>query len=245
MTDDPRMRPLDEGDDVLAAELALGVLDGDERAAALRRVLAEPGFAGAVDRWRDRFAQLYVEWPDVSPPETLRARIERSLDGGASAAPRTGNAWRPVAIASMLVAACLVLVVLLRPVTVVVPPAQPPAAASHGPMLMAEVMPTGKGPAMPPMPAMYNPATGRIHVMNKPLALADRSAELWVIPTGGSPYALGLLDDAGTTRMPVGPHSRDRLAAGATLAVSIEPAGGSPSGQPTGPVVATGTLTEI
>jgi anti-sigma-K factor RskA len=32
------------------------------------------------------------------------------------------------------------------------------------------------------------------------------------------------------------------FAAGATVAVSLEPAGGSPTGQPTGPVVTTATV---
>jgi anti-sigma-K factor RskA len=34
-----------------------------------------------------------------------------------------------------------------------------------------------------------------------------------------------------------------RLKPGATLAVSVEPVGGSPTGQPTGPVILTGKLT--
>ncbi|MGJ3628226.1 hypothetical protein AB5I41_17070 [Sphingomonas sp. MMS24-JH45] len=49
--------------DMAAAELALGVLDGDERAAALRRVLAEPDFAREVARWRDYLAALFADWP--------------------------------------------------------------------------------------------------------------------------------------------------------------------------------------
>ena len=46
---------IDERDpDMAAAELALGVLEGEERATALRRVLSEPAFAAEVERWRAR-----------------------------------------------------------------------------------------------------------------------------------------------------------------------------------------------
>ena len=41
----------DVPEDVAAAELALGLLEGEERGAALRRVLAEPGFAAQVEWW--------------------------------------------------------------------------------------------------------------------------------------------------------------------------------------------------
>jgi anti-sigma-K factor RskA len=41
------------------------------------------------------------------------------------------------------------------------------------------------------------------------------------------------------------PALQQKLAQGAVLAISVEPAGGSPTGQPTGPVVATGDLKSI
>ena len=77
-------------------------------------------------------------------------------------------------------------------------------------------------------------------------ALADvkRSAELWVIAGDGVPHSLGLLPASGGS-MPVGAANRPRLAAGVTLAVSLEPIGGSPTGLPTGPVVAKGTLSRV
>ena len=47
-----------EDDVIRAGELALGVLDGEERAAALRQVIADPAFAREVDQWRSRLAGL-------------------------------------------------------------------------------------------------------------------------------------------------------------------------------------------
>ena len=51
-----------------AAELALGLLDGDERAAALRRVLADPAFAREVEDWRNRMAGLFDDFARLRRP---------------------------------------------------------------------------------------------------------------------------------------------------------------------------------
>ena len=66
--------------------------------------------------------------------------------------------------------------------------------------------------------------------------------ELWLIPAGGAPISLGLLDQQGESRSTLRPPAQARLRPGDTLAVSLEPPGGSPTGQPTGPVVSTGVL---
>ncbi|WP_277979677.1 anti-sigma factor domain-containing protein, partial [Sphingomonas phyllosphaerae] len=71
-----------------------------------------------------------------------------------------------------------------------------------------------------------------------------RSAELWAIAEGGAPVALGLLEAGRPTRLVVAQTRRALLRAGTTLAVSIEPPGGSPDPAPTGPVVAAGALAE-
>jgi anti-sigma-K factor RskA len=62
--------------------------------------------------------------------------------------------------------------------------------------------------------------------------------ELWTIPEGGAPVSLGVFEPSETFRL----AAETLLEDGALLAVSLEPAGGSPTGQPTGPVVALGTL---
>lgn len=70
---------------------------------------------------------------------------------------------------------------------------------------------------------------------------ANQSLELWYIPEGQAPRSLGLVEAGG----PVQEIAFDRVgraAAGATLAVSVEPPGGAPGGSPTGPVVYSGRL---
>jgi len=73
----------------------------------------------------------------------------------------------------------------------------------------------------------------------------DRSLQLWLINAGSTvPVPLGLLERAGETRITVPDDIAPGVRSG-TLAVSDEPLGGSPTGQPTGEVIATGTFDDI
>ncbi|MCD6061837.1 MAG: hypothetical protein K0S16_2148 [Moraxellaceae bacterium] len=73
---------------------------------------------------------------------------------------------------------------------------------------------------------------------------ADRDLELWAIPEGGAPQSLGVIRRSEATKAEValGAEAQARLAGGKVLAISLEPAGGSPTGAPTGPVLYTGRL---
>ena len=74
---------------------------------------------------------------------------------------------------------------------------------------------------------------------------ATREPELWLIPADGKPRPLGMLraDRAVTIAIPA--DLAALTVSNAVLAVSLEPPGGSPTGQPTGPVIATGKLTSL
>ncbi|WP_244624442.1 anti-sigma factor [Sphingomonas sp. So64.6b] len=247
MTKDPTLTG--EDPDVAAAELALGLLEGEERAVALRRVLAEPGFAQQVERWRLHLAQLFDVWPEVDAPSGVMERVDLALDGPATPPPvtllRTGRLWPGLAAASSLIAASLLMIVLIRPappVPVAVPPKQQPVAAAPARMLVASIDPSAAGK---PVTAVYDPVTGGLRLTESTLADANRSAELWVIAADGIPHSLGLLRTSGGTNFTLAGDKRARLAVGATLAISLEPVGGSPTGLPTGPVVATGALSQV
>ena len=72
-----------------------------------------------------------------------------------------------------------------------------------------------------------------------------RVPELWLIPSDGVPRSLGLLDPSADQVIVIPEALLPEARRGATLAISLEPEGGSPTGQPTGPVIAAGTLDEI
>ena len=76
-------------------------------------------------------------------------------------------------------------------------------------------------------------------------AAADQDFELWVIEGDEAPASLGVLADADHIEVRPSEELRAKFASGAVLAVSLEPEGGSPTGQPTGAVVALGDLRSI
>jgi anti-sigma-K factor RskA len=231
---DPSAAPTD----VTAAELALGLLEGEERGAAVRRVLAEPGFAAQVAWWRSCLAALFDLWPEVVAPPHLAARIAASIDGSTTLSRVSRFPWPALAAVTSAIAACLLLFVMVRPEPTV-PVSQPVPEVRPTSVLVAML-----GDAKSPVAAVYDPANGQLRVAAGPDVPAARVAQLWVIGGDGVPHALGLLGGRPTSLSPQGVDRR-RIAPGTTLAISVEPLGGSPTGLPTGPVVATGVLARV
>ncbi|WP_332764709.1 anti-sigma factor [Pseudomonas koreensis] len=83
----------------------------------------------------------------------------------------------------------------------------------------------------------------------EPLTLAavdaDRSLELWAIPADGKPISLGVIPAGGKGKVELSEMQKALIGKPIALAVSLEPKGGSPSGQPTGPVLYQGTLAAL
>ena len=240
MTDSPIL-PDDDAPMTMAAEYALGLLDGEERAAAMRRLLAEPDFAAEVERWRDHFAVLFDAWPEVAAPTAGAARIEAALAPKPVVANdnRGARLWQGIAGVSTAAAAALLGVMVLTP-SPVPPPVVKVAPAS---LLVAAITPTAKGA---PVAALYNPNSGALRIGAASLTDTAHSAELWVIGAEDkTPHSLGVLRPASETQLALRDADRQRLIAGATLAITIEVPGGSPTGKPQGPLVAAGPLAGI
>ncbi len=232
---------------ITAAEFALGLLEGEERTAALRRTLTDPDFAAEVESWRVHFGLLFDAVPDVAAPADGFARIERALSATAANDDGPVRLWRGIAVASSI-AATLLLALVLTSGPTPVPGSKAPQIAQNAPpstprpLLVAQIAPIDSGE---PVAAVFDPATGSLRVAAAALVDPGHSPELWVIPAGGTPYSLGVLHSTQPTAVAINQADRNRFAAGATLAVTIEPIGGSPSGKPTGAVVAQGALTRV
>jgi anti-sigma-K factor RskA len=231
-------------DDLIAAEYALGVLAAAERAAAAQRIAAEPAFARMVAAWEERLAPWAAEIDEVAPAPAVWERIAAALPPPEPhAAPRpilrpslwqSLAFWRGLTIASgALAAACLGILIYVGSYlgSVTAPPPLIAAIDGGGHHHFVATIDTAKG-SIAVVPAAF-------------AADATRVPELWLIPADGKPRPLGLLraDSAVTIRIPpaLAPHATRN----AVLAVSLEPPGGSPTGQPTGPVIATGKLTAL
>ena len=83
----------------------------------------------------------------------------------------------------------------------------------------------------------------------KPLSSAkieqNRSLEMWVIPSDGKPVSLGVVPAGGDGEIRLSRAQKALIGESITLAISLEPEGGSPTGRPTGPVLYQGVLTAL
>lgn len=219
-------------DDLLAAEYALGVLAGTERAAAEQRVAREPAFARLVTDWEQRLAPWAAEIAEVAPPPQLWDRIAGALP----AQTQAGGLWQSIAFwrglsfaAGALAAACLAALIYLGPFT----QQQPLVAAIEGGghRHFVATIDTRRG-TVAVVPAAFS-------------ADATRVPELWLVPPDGKPRAVGLLRADQTVTLTLPPELAALAKDDAVLAVSLEPPGGSTTGLPTGPVIATGKLTSL
>ena len=226
-------------EDTVAAELALGVLDGEERAIALRRMVAEPAFAREVEQWRDHFGHLFASVAESAAPAGVLPRVEARISGAREvAAIRPSNLWKPAALAAS-VAALAMTAVAIRPVAVAPPPVAPIAASAP---MIAAMAPADKSAAQP---AIYDADAGLVKMPGPMPIPAGRSAQLWAIDGDKPPRPLGTFKAVGAGMYVAEAKMGAIIAPGTKLAISIEPIGGSPTGAPTGPVISSGLLTKV
>ncbi|MBR7620681.1 anti-sigma factor [Phenylobacterium sp. 20VBR1] len=226
-------------DEAFAAEHALGVLNAAERATAELRIAREPAFAAHVDAWRERLAPMLAAIAPVEPSSQVWPRIERGLPAN----DNDGHGvkfWRGWAMGGMgLAAASMAAVVVLatRPPTVIAPP-------SPGELLNARLDTSG-GQHL--FVAAYDPVREKLIVTSLVTPGTDpvHVHELWLIPADGKPRSLGLIAPGTSKTLPM-PQGLPALATeGASIAVSVEPLGGSRQDGPSGPVAAIGKLARI
>ena len=228
------------GDDLLAAEYVLGVLSADERQIVSRRIDADTDFARLVDGWEVRLSAMAASYPEIEPPASVKIALDRRLFSSIATAPAEARAglwsslafWRGLAAAAVAALAIYIAVPYLNP-----PVVQPQAR------LVASLAADGSDVKYL---AIYDAAhheVGLSHVSGE--RATGKDFELWMIEGKNPPVSMGVIPVGSTAHILVSPAAQQKLAQGAVLAVSLEPAGGSPTGQPTGPVVAAGDLKSI
>ena len=237
------------GDDRLAAEFVLRLLDPDESSEALRRLDTDPAFGDLVAFWEERLASFVEEVPAQAPPPDLWLRISTKLEpandneAGLEKLRRRANAWRAYAGVVTALAAALLLVVgldLFRSDPVL----QPPVATEGSALTMVASLSAEKGPAA--LIITYDPRSRSLIATPAVLQGADgHDHELWLVPASGQPRSLGIVTAGRSRKISVRPEIVGAMGPDATLAISVEPEGGSPTGQPTGPVIASGQLSRV
>ena len=212
--------------DALAADYVSGAM-GEAAARRMRALIdQDPRFAEAVARWRTHLdAALLTQQPPASVWQGIVARLDASrTPGGARAADR----WWLRALAGLGLAVAVGIAVLLVRPPRSVPGVAQVVAVLHGP--------SGQGAVV-----MVQDREVSLTALGTLQAPRGRAYELWLIPRGGKPIGVAVASP-GQTRYRLPAAAGAGLATATAFAISVEPPGGSPTGQPTGPVVLSGPV---
>lgn len=227
--------------EALAGEYVLGTLDAAERASVAARRQREADLDAAIIDWERRLSPINATISEVTPSPNVWRQVEARIAG--SGVPASGGEivelrsrlafWRRSALAASALAASLIIAFGVREMT-------PPPKSKN---LVAVLQKDAQSPAF-----LVSVDVDNKLMTVRPVAAkheAGKSFELWIIHDSlGAPKSLGLIDDSDIMQRPtLAAYKRDVIET-ATLAVSLEPEGGSPTGAPTGPVVFAGKMIE-
>ncbi len=227
--------------DMLAAEYVVGTLDAAERTAVAARRHREPALEAAIVAWEARLSPLDGETVAVEPPHGQLARNEARNDG---AGRREGNSagaarivalerrvgfWKRTATAASALAATLALVIGLR--ETLLPPAEP----------QSFVAVFQKDDQQPAFLLSIDLRTRELTIRSVTAEpQRERTYQLWIVDPNLDPVprSLGLIESslAQPTRKTLA-SIEPAVLRRATFGISVEPAGGSPTGRPTGPAL--------
>jgi anti-sigma-K factor RskA len=237
MSDDTTMGGPDRGD-VVAAEYVLGLLDAAERRAVEQRLAHDTALAAEVAFWEARLSGLADGVAPVAPPPEVWLRIASAVAAETDTPPARSlwhslAFWRGLTAASASLAAASIAAL----VWIALPPA-------HGPLTAT----LGGGAGQPNFVAAVTATGNTLVIVPAALLAKDQlSYELWLIPSSGdtTPRSLGLIEPGRPVRLDIPAPLAARLGPDATLAVTREPLGGSLTGRPSLPAIATGKLLSL
>ncbi|MDQ6621075.1 MAG: anti-sigma factor [Pseudomonadota bacterium] len=221
--------------EALAAEYALGTLTLRARRRLDAIARRDSRVATVLRAWEYRLAGLAEAVPAVTPAPRVWQSIRQRLGIG-DAAPVSARTswWSSLGLWRGLATAGFALAVGLGVLLTATPREEPAPVV---------VMLAGQDAR----PAFVASATrGSRILLVKAIATvdvaADRSLELWALPEGQSPRSLGVVPASGIARVTLPGPAEVVLRDSPSLALTLEPAGGSPSGLPTGPIVYSGAV---
>lgn len=224
----------------LATTYLLGQATPEETAEFERLHESDEAFRALVREIESFLAPLNDAVAEEAPPAGLFDEIMDEIDAtGAAPAPAPvrskAGPWRAVAFASMAVAALSLGSHLL--------PGEPPPAPNSDPLVALLT-----GETAPNLLVVFYDIDERRVIARASNAAppADGVWELWLIREGeDGPESLGLLDTPDGERDFLLALDRELSVGTDTLAISLEPPGGSPGDAPTGPILYTGAIDEI
>jgi anti-sigma-K factor RskA len=215
--------------DLQIAEYVLGTLPADERNALSARRERDPTLDARIAEWEERLSVMADDIEPVEPGPEVFARIERALDRDDSnviALRRQVKRWRWSTALTSAAAVVLVAVLTFQP-----QPEKAPesfvAVFQHNdqqPAFLLSVNLENRQLSIRPVTAEQKP---------------DKSYQLWIKADelGPNPQSVGVLGDQFQIDKGVLSKYEPSLLRDATFGISVEPPGGSPTGQPTSPAI--------
>jgi anti-sigma-K factor RskA len=224
----------------LAAEYVLGTMPARTRRRFSTLLRQMPALRRAVSEWEARLLPLADALPEVQPPVHIWAAIEARIQGRTAPRADAGlwqklSFWRMSSFASAALAIALLVFISL-------PDRQVPEEMPGRMVVVMNDLQTRE----PAMTATWEPGKPgervvRLRVMGHAEMAPGTAWEMWMLPGGNQkPVSLGLITTHETQTMVIPASMAARLDTAAGLAMSVEPAGGSPTGLPTGPVLYAG-----
>ena len=215
----------------LAAEYALGTLRGRARARLKRWMRDDAELAREVAKWEARLAPLAQAVAPVAPPARVWNALQNRLEVNPKGARRMSfSVWKALGLMASGAATALLAIAILLPSLRDTSPAAYVAVLSDAKTNRAVLVAT----------AGQADKVLRVNTLDPSIQVSGRSLELWALPRDGKPKSLGVIGSAERTALRLDARADKSLADVPALAISLEPQGGSPTGQPTGPVLYSG-----
>lgn len=238
--------PAQYDQELRCAEYALGLLDTETYRAFEQTLHADPALQEMLARWQRHFASLAEDIAPREVPARVWLRIQHDLgflpERSAQPAGSGRIWWNNLTLWRWLGAGASVAALALLAVDLSSLHRPPPAVTIAANGYMVTSLAAQGGPAN--WTATIDMHNARMVVVpaNSPKVASNRSTELWLIPPHAKPIPLGVFATDHPASLALAPEVLAQVDEQALLAVSVEPLGGSPTGQPTGPVIATGTV---
>ncbi|MDL0432850.1 anti-sigma factor [Marinobacter sp. TBZ242] len=235
------MKKTPERIEALAAEYVLGSLRGAARQRFERWMMESVRVRQEVWFWEEKLGYLGQQIQEEAPPASVWSGIEQRLwprrQAALSATAANDGAgrwlwpgWSLVATAAALV---LAVILLQQPVPM-------DDERLSGAIVQAELT--------DPLWLVSESAFERRLKLRPVAATAaekGKDYELWIVPEDGQPVSLGVMPVGDTYQVTLDAETRELLSSSRTLAISLEPVGGSPTGAPTGPILHVAKLYEL
>ena len=224
------MRLSHEALHALAGEYVVGTLRGHARRRFESMARSDRETGEILRRWEAELTPLAERVQPEEPPARVWSAIEsRIRDQAAGRDPELGF-WRSFGMIAAGLASVLVVAFLWF---------SPQGGGEGEPAFVSVLTASDSVPRM--VVSLHGANDLRVRMVKPWSNTEGKSLELWVLPKNGAPRSLGLIDNHQDTRLRLAATDA-RLHLASALAVSLEPRGGSPTGQPTGPVLCSGVI---